>query len=374
MRNAAKTVKTSAWKEYNLGELLTLINGRAYRKAEERESGTPVLRIQNLNKGDRWFYSDLELPDDKYCEKGDLLFAWSATFGPYIWWGEKVIYHYHIWKIECSPKLDKKFAYYLLQHITEKVKSAGRGISMLHMTKSGMEAWKVSVPSVSEQKRIAAILDQADALRQSRQKSLELLDEQKLSVFMEMFGNPLQENEHESKPLGKCVKLINGRAYKKSEEREEGTPVLRIQNLNGGDRWFYSDLSLPEDKYAEKGDLLFAWSATFGPYIWWGEKVIYHYHIWKIECGPEIEKLYMYWLLKVLSGDVKRSGRGISMTHATKGGMEERLIPVPDINLQLKFSEKIKFIEALEENFRMQLDALNDLFFSLQQRAFRGEL
>lgn len=153
------------WRSVRLGEVLTLINGRAYKKEEERESGTPVLRIQNLNGGDRWFYSDLSLPPNKYCEKGDLLFAWSATFGPYIWWGEKVIYHYHIWKIECGPELDKQFAYYLLRHITESVKAAGRGISMIHMTKGGMEDWEVSIPPLEEQERIAAVLNQATRIK-----------------------------------------------------------------------------------------------------------------------------------------------------------------------------------------------------------------
>lgn len=160
----------------------------------------------------------------------------------------------------------------------------------------------------------------------------------------------------------------------KKAKKEKGTPVLRIQNLNGGNKWFYSDLQLPDDKYCEAGDLLFAWSATFGPYIWWGEKVIYHYHIWKIECGSDIEKLYMYWLLKILSDDVKRSGRGISMTHATKGGMEERLIPVPSKSQQDEFVSRIEAIERVHNNMKNDFAILENLFLSLQKRAFRGEL
>jgi type I restriction enzyme S subunit len=227
---------------------------------------------------------------------------------------------------------------------------------------------------IDEQTRIATILDRADELRFARCRSLDQIENLKYSIFFQMFGNPLTDSQTPKKPLGKCVRLINGRAYKKNEEREEGTPVLRIQNLNGGDRWFYSDLKLPEDKYCVAGDLLFAWSATFGPYIWGGEKVIYHYHIWKIECGEEVEKIYMYWLLKVLSSDVKRGGRGISMTHATKGGMEERLIPVPDKKIQRKFVERIKKIDALNEIMQSDLKCSENLFLSLQRRAFRGEL
>ena len=92
-----ETVCPVEWIPCRLGDVITLINGRAYKKPEMLAEGTPILRIQNLNGGENWLYSDLDLPEDKYCEKGDLLYAWSATFGPY-WsrWDHKVIYHYHI--------------------------------------------------------------------------------------------------------------------------------------------------------------------------------------------------------------------------------------------------------------------------------------
>ena len=93
------------WVQCRLGDVLTLINGHAYNKDEmlsDPNSGVPILRIQNLNGGDNWFYSDLDLAEDKYCYKGDLLFAWSATFGPYWARWDKTIYHYHIWFLFCN--------------------------------------------------------------------------------------------------------------------------------------------------------------------------------------------------------------------------------------------------------------------------------
>ncbi|ANV98962.1 hypothetical protein LMTR13_00905 [Bradyrhizobium icense] len=149
--------------------MLTLVNGRAYKQDELLENGTPVVRIQNLNGGSNWYYSDLNLPDDKYCENGDLLFAWSATFGPYFWSGCRAIYHYHIWKVLPSPLLDKKYAFYLLQNITEKVKASGRGISMIHVTKSGMEAWEVdSGPEkLFDEERVAKLVTRIRAINDS---------------------------------------------------------------------------------------------------------------------------------------------------------------------------------------------------------------
>lgn len=227
----------------------------------------------------------------------------------------------------------------------------------------------------AEQKRIAAILDQADALRRKRQHALTRLSQLGQAIFYEMFGDPTAPTVQDLRPLGECMRLINGRAYRKEEERDAGTPVLRIQNLNGGNRWFFSDLQLPSDKYCVDGDLLFAWSATFGPYIWHGPRVIYHYHIWKIEPVEGVcEKLYAYQLLSLLSNSVKAGGRGISMTHATKSGMEERLIPMPPFERQLTFKNRLLEVQKSLSEYRAYVSKAEDLFSSLQHRAFRGEL
>ncbi|HEX04217.1 MAG TPA: restriction endonuclease subunit S [Bacteroidetes bacterium] len=153
------------WVEEALGSLAMLINGRAYALHEWESSGVPVIRLQNLTgRGEDYYYSNLTLPDKQYCYSGDLLFMWSATFGPIIWRGPKAIYHYHIWKIECRDgALHKKFLFYVLSDITEKLKnSSASGGTMLHLTKSGMENLTIHLPSYLEQEEIASVLADMD--------------------------------------------------------------------------------------------------------------------------------------------------------------------------------------------------------------------
>lgn len=157
----------SRWPVFPLGSLVQLVNGRAYAQEELLETGTPVIRIQNLNGGDRWYYSDLALHPKNYCEAGDLLFAWSASFGPYWWQGPRAIFHYHIWKVVTGPNLDRQFAYQLLRWITAAVKATSHGVAMLHVTKGHMEQWKVAVPPVDEQRRVADDLSRAVAAADS---------------------------------------------------------------------------------------------------------------------------------------------------------------------------------------------------------------
>ena len=127
----------NGWNYARLGDLVRIINGRAYKRHEMLESGTPLLRVGNLFTSNEWYYSDLELEDDKYCDEGDLIYAWSASFGPFIWNGPKVIYHYHIWKLSFynDKFLYKNYLYTFLQEKTQEIKASGHGISMAHMTK-----------------------------------------------------------------------------------------------------------------------------------------------------------------------------------------------------------------------------------------------
>lgn len=154
------------WANVPLCDLVRVLNGRAYSKQELLNSGTPVLRVGNLFTSDNWCYSNLELEEDKYCDNGDLLYAWSASFGPFIWSGEKVIYHYHIWKLDLfsSTDLNKHYLYTYLLERTHEIKAAGHGISMAHMTKERFEQLSVLLPPLEEQSRIVAKVDELMAL------------------------------------------------------------------------------------------------------------------------------------------------------------------------------------------------------------------
>lgn len=154
------------WVFSRLDDLVRVINGRAYKKHEMLSSGTPLLRVGNLFTSNDWYYSDLELEEDKYIDSGDLIYAWSASFGPFIWNGGRAIYHYHIWKLDLYDEtaIDKRFLYLYLTAITEEIKSSGSGIAMIHMTKAKMEELIVPVPPLEEQHRIVQKVDELMAL------------------------------------------------------------------------------------------------------------------------------------------------------------------------------------------------------------------
>ena len=173
---------------YKFGEICEVLNGRAYKKNELLESGKyTVLRVGNFFSSDNWYYSDLELDANKYCDNGDLLFAWSASFGPKIWDGGKVIYHYHIWKLVPSPFVDTKFLYYWLLFSRNKMLMGVHGSVMGHLTKSSFEKQKISLPDILEQKAIAHILSTLDDKIEVNNQINKTLENMAQAIFKQWF-------------------------------------------------------------------------------------------------------------------------------------------------------------------------------------------
>ena len=180
---------TDDWEQRKLGEVAKFINGRAYSQDELLNDGKyKVLRVGNFYTNDSWYYSDMELDDKYYAENGDLLYTWSATFGPHIWHGDKVVYHYHIWKINLSKSLEKTFALQLLERDKEEILADKNGSTMVHITKSGMENKKVLLPeNIEEQQKIGEYFSNLDNLITLHQRKCEQLKELKKFMLQNMF-------------------------------------------------------------------------------------------------------------------------------------------------------------------------------------------
>lgn len=147
-----------------LKDIATFINGRAYLMPELQNAGKyRIVRVGNFSGKDEWFYSDMELDPEKYCEKGDLLYKWACNFGPEIWKEEKAIYHYHIWKvIPDESKVNKFYLYYKLAFMTPYWLSSTNGSTMVHITKEIMENKTIELPNIDTQNKIAKILTRLD--------------------------------------------------------------------------------------------------------------------------------------------------------------------------------------------------------------------
>lgn len=281
---------TDDWEQRKLDELATFINGRAYSQDELLDNGKyKVLRVGNFYTNDSWYYSDMELDDKYYANEGDLLYTWSATFGPHIWHGEKVIYHYHIWKINLSDNLKKNFALQLLEQDKAAILSDKNGSTMVHITKMGMEKKKVIIPlNIEEQEKIGKFFSDLDRNITLHQRKLDQLKTLKKYFLQNMFpakGEKVPRirfkgftGDWEQHKLGELTNILSASRVHRNEWTEDGVPFFRSSDVisafkgEENQRAFisfelYEKLSASSGRL-EKDDILITGGGSIGiPYI-----------------------------------------------------------------------------------------------------------
>lgn len=382
------------WKEYQIQDVCRLINGRAYSNDEMLEHGKyKIVRVGNLSGGNStWFYSDLELPADKYCHNGDLLFAWACTFGPHIWKEDNTIFHYHIWKIvEDKDVVDRRFFYYYLKFATGGFLGALNGSVMVHITKSSMEKMIIRIPKkLEDQRRIASILSSLDRKIELNNKINDDLEEMAQAIFKNWFVDfePFKDGKFVDSELGmipegwKVVAFDNILKVTTTKTGKEGIPEYSVTNtgIHPRDEKFTKNLSKSsaKNKLIRKGNLVFGmsreilnWgimkeevggvSSAYNVYIV-DEKIV---NTTYLECFIAQRMDYFADLIKPAS----REGQGVD-----KALLMKKIICIPPTEIMDVFLEKYNSIMHLTEIRNEENSRLSLLRDTLLPRLMSGEL
>ena len=348
-------------KSARLGDLATYINGYAFKPADWGDTGLPIIRIQDLT-GNSYQLNryDGEYPERIEVNDGDVLISWSASLGVYVWQHGKALLNQHIFKVVFDKlPVNKDYFVFAVEQKLAEMESKTHGATMKHIVKKDFDGTTIPYPPIEKQAEIADHLRRITSLIDRQTEQLLLLDQLVKSRFIELFGDPVL-NQHGWRKVALEVNatLLNGRAYKQDELLDSGKyPVLRVGNFFSNRGWYYSDLELDDDKYCDNGDLLYAWSASFGPQIWNGGKVIYHYHIWKVLVGEAYNKQFLCKLLEYATESLMGDTHGIAMMHLTKSGMEKTEFIVPPIERQEQFAAFVEQTDKSKLCGRMEVAA-----------------
>jgi len=147
---------------------------------------------------------------------------------------------------------------------------------------------------------------------------------------------------------------INGYAFSSKDWKDEGLPIIRIQNLNDPEAEFnYFDGEIDNRYIVENGDLLFSWSASISVYIWKRGKAILNQHIFKVVPKNNINKFYLYYALFLAIEQLKNRVHGSTMKHFKRGELKTAFIPLPPLSEQQKIARVLmsidKAIEAVDK-------------------------
>ncbi|EKY9392940.1 restriction endonuclease subunit S [Escherichia coli] len=250
-----------------LGKHIDILSGCAFPSSGfNRNNGVPLIRIRDILSGKTETYYEGSYDLKYLIKKGDLLVGMDGDFNREYWKGTDALLNQRVCKITPNPEtLDKNFLYHFLQKELDKIHATTDVVTVKHLSVKKIQDIKVRLPSLKEQKRIAAILDKADAIRQKREQAIKLADDFLRAKFLEMFGTPAN-NIHRF-PKGTIRDLVDSVNYGTSAKASIYSgeyPILRMGNITYQGRWDftdlkYLDLSVKEkDKYLVKeGDLLF---------------------------------------------------------------------------------------------------------------------
>lgn len=242
---------------------------------------------------------------------------------------------------------------------------------------------RIPLPPLSDQKRIAAILDQADELCRIRQRAADRLSAFPQALFREMF--PADRRFPEGRIDEICTLVTDGTHYTPTYAHD-GVIFLSAKNVTSGYVDWKNVKYIPNTLHVELqkrvspqiGDVLLAKNGTTGIAAVVDREVVFDIYVSLALLRPS-DKIHSTYLLQAVNSPECRKQfhaalKGIGVPNLHLVDIRQARIPVPPLSLQSSFADRIKDVEILRSHQQQQLARLKALFCSLQHRAFRGEL
>lgn len=372
------------WEVVKLFRYAQLINGRAYSLHEWENSGVPVIRLQNLTgNSENYYYSNIKLPEKNYCDYGDLLFMWSATFGPIIWRKSRAIFHYHIWKIETNAEfLNRSYLYYKLEEITESLKrSSSNGGTMLHITKGFMDLLPIPLPPIPEQQAIAGALSDVDEWIDNLEKLIVKKYLIKQGAMQQLF---MPKEDWEVKKLGEIAEVRDG-THQTPTYVESGIPFYSVESITRND--FSNTKFISEEAHKqltktfriEKGDILMTRIGSIGDckLIDWDVNASFYVSLALLKIKTGFSASYIYHYSK--SENFRREADINSLQSAVPkkinlGPISNIKIEFPLIEEQMRIASILSDMEAEIEILENQLKKACQIKQGMMQELLAGKV
>lgn len=349
-----------------LGDVVTFLNGRAYKQNELLDSGKyKVLRVGNFYTNNQWYYSNLELDDNKYCQKGDLLYTWAATIGPQIWNGEKVIYHYHIWKLIYDDSiLNKHYLFHYLKKDITDISNSLTNSTMPHVSMSSMKKRIIPIPPMEVQQEIVRLLDEFTAKTAELQAELNKEYEARKKQYEYYRETVLNDNlDSMTVKIGDVADLKAGATPKTSNPEfwENGTiPWMSSGEVNQG-KVTYTEKKITELGYNSSSTkmlpsetvviALAGQGKTRGTVAITQIPLCTNQSLCGICAKDELNSMYLYHYLKSRYEDL----RAISNGDGTRGGLNLKMIanydiPLPPLEVQMKIVNILDKLDSINND------------------------
>lgn len=391
------------WPVVSLGELCSVASGGTPSRTRPSYYGSdiPWVKISDMLQGtithtdEHITREGLANSSAKVFPKGTLLLSIFATVGRTAILGIDAATNQAIAGITPdSKRLDLVFLrHYLDASVPELIKQS-RGVAQVNINLSILKSHPIPLPPLDEQRRIAAMLDKAEELHAKRRAAIAFLDQLPQAIFLEMFGDPTANPNGWPKTaqLADVSELVSGitKGRKVNGRAVREIPYLAVVNVQ--DRHLnlsaVKTIEATEDEIQRyrlrSGDLLLTEGGDPDKLgrgsLWNGElpEAIHQNHIFRVRVtSPALTPLYLSWLIGSSYGKayfLRQAKQTTGIATINMGQLKAFPLLLPPLALQHQFAARVDAIHRAKVAHQAALAELDDLFASLQNRAFAGGL
>lgn len=389
------------WLLATLGNHVEILSGYPFKSElfNNAGNGLPLVRIRDVVPGESKTYYSGEYPKDFLLQNGDMLIGMDGDFNREYWRGGKALLNQRVCKITAnSESLNKSYLYHFLPKALAKIHVATPAVTVKHLSVNGIRAIEIPLPPLEKQKRIAAILDKAYAIRCKRQETIKLADEFLRLMFLNMFGDPLENTKGwEVKKLkdlstrilsgntpsgGSAVYVENGITFFRSQNVWKNSLVL--EDIAYIDEKTHKNMSksslMNRDILITKTGRINTENSSLGRaalYEGPDDAANINGHVYLIRLADK--SLCEFILFILTSKEYREYIRsvcvgGIDKRQLNKEHLEQFPIILPPADLQKKFVDILRVVNLKKKRALQALDDSIELFDGLNQKAFSGKL
>ena len=350
-------------KKIPLKEIATFLNGYAFKPSDWSKEGLPIIRIQNLTGTNKEFNYYNGNYNEKYIiENGDILISWSASLGIFLWENMRGILNQHIFKVifDKNIEIDKTYFLHCMKFLIKKIEKNIHGSTMKHITRPEFEKIIFPIYEIDIQRKISKNLIFITKIIENNKKLLDELKELSKSLFTTMFGDIKTNDKNWEIYYWKDVLNIkNGKNQKQVEDINGKYPIYGSGGIIGrSNAYICNENSII---IGRKGNI--------------NKPILVKEKFWNVDTafGLEVksEKMsYHYLYYFCLFYDFEIHNKAVTIPSLVKSDLEKIVLPIPQMELQNKFAERIEKIEKLKFEIEKSIGIAQNLYDSLISKYF----
>jgi type I restriction enzyme, S subunit len=343
---------------YELGELVTIRKGKKAVEVSEgpSEGFLRYIQIEDLRNNDSMKYA--RNPKGPICDENDVLIAWDGAKAGTVGFGLSGLVGSTIAILKPNESVYAPYLGMILQSKYQMIRDACTGATIPHVSKPFLLRMKIPLPSISEQKRIAAILDKADEIRNHTEESDNIRNRFLSSLFLDIFGDATNEKRYPVTTIEENIVTVSKGTTPMTHGMNfvsEGIPFLRVQDLvNNPIVPFFASKAIDESTHdflsrsqLKPDDILISIAGTIGrisivpkksPEMNCNQAVAFV----RLSETSVLRHCYLMHWLNTRDARLQMAGSAVTATisNLSLGKIRQLIVPVPSLDLQVQF-EKI---------------------------------